>query len=105
MKNLHTYKEFLTESQIDKDAYTIHAMTACGQNAAQNFIDDYNIDSKKLVTYLRQNLNSPKKYEIRDLIKDPKSNNKLLKQFTNESVVNKDLAGPAETTDLFDSIK
>ncbi len=68
------------------DAVAIHTILATGQDSAQNFIDDNNIDSEKLVTYLRQNLNSAKKYDIRDLIKDPSSNKKLLSQFVKESV-------------------
>jgi hypothetical protein len=68
------------------DAVAIHTILSSGQDAAQNFIDDNNIDSEKLVAYLRQNLNSPKKYDIRDLIRDPNSNKKLLSQFVKESV-------------------
>lgn len=88
MKHLHTFEEFLNESAtneaVSQEAYRIHSITQCGQDAAQDFIDDNNIDSEKLITYLKQNINSPKKYDIRDLIKDPKSNKMLLKQFIKE---------------------
>ena len=80
MKHLHTFESFLNEA-VSQEAYSIHSITQCGQDAAQDFIDDNNIDSEKLITYLKQNVNSPKKYDIRDLIKDPKSNKMLLKQF------------------------
>lgn len=82
MKN---YIEFLNES-ITMDAVYIHQITGCGQNAAQYFIDDNNIDAKKLVDYVKKHKDSKEKYDIRDLIKDPKSNKKLLMQFVNESI-------------------
>jgi len=100
--SLQNYTQFIRESALiemmrldqesglyegsSTEAYRIHSITQCGQDAAQNFIDDYNIDSEKLIAYLKQNINSPKKYDIRDLIKDPKSNKMLLKQFTNEKI-------------------
>ena len=85
MKHIQTFEQFLNEA-VSQEAYRIHSITQCGQDAAQDFIDDNNIDSEKLITYLKQNVNSPKKYDIRDLIKDPKSNKMLLKQFTNEKI-------------------
>lgn len=88
MKIIPTFETFLHESRKSpsEDACTIHAILSTGQDKTQNFIDDNNINSEKIVDYLKQNLNSPKKYGIRDLIQDPKSNERLLKQFTNESV-------------------
>lgn len=81
-------REFLNES-LSMDAAQIHNITGSGQSAAQDFIDDNDIDSKKLVDYLIQYRNSAEKYDIRDLIKDPKSNKKLLQKFVNE--IHKDI--------------
>ena len=82
MKHIHTFESFLNEA-LSMDAVMIHNITGSGQVAAQDFIDDNNIDSKKLVDYLVQHRNSKEKYDIRDLIKDPKSNKKLLQKFVN----------------------
>ena len=93
MKHIHTFSSFLNEASesaiyegISQEAYAIHSVTQCGQDAAQNFIDDNNIDAKKLVDYVRQYSNSKEKYDIRDLIAKPDSNKKLLSQFVKESV-------------------
>lgn len=82
-------KRFTKESvneNITMDAAYIHQITDAGQAAAQNFIDDNNIDAEKLVAYLKQHKDSAEKYGIRDLIQRPDSNKKLLKQFVKESV-------------------
>jgi hypothetical protein len=71
---------------ISQEAALIHTITGSGQNGAQDFIDDNNIDAKKLVDYLVQHRNSKEKYDIRDLIKDPNSNKKLLQKFVKESI-------------------
>lgn len=71
---------------ITMDAAYIHQITNSGQAAAQDFIDDNNIDSAKLVSYLKQHKDSAEKYDIRDLIKNPDSNKKLLNQFIKESL-------------------
>ena len=39
MKYIHTFESFVTEG-ISQEAYSIHSVTQCGQDAAQNFIDD-----------------------------------------------------------------
>ena len=96
MKYIHTFESFVTEG-ISQEAYSIHSVTQCGQDAAQNFIDDNNIDAKKLADYVKQHSRSKEKYDVRDMIKDPKSNSMLLKQFIKESVVNEDFPGPGET--------
>ena len=69
---------------VSQEAYTVHSIIQCGQDSAQDFIDDNNIDAEKLVAYLKRYSNSKEKYDVRDLIKDPASNKKLLKQFLNE---------------------
>jgi hypothetical protein len=84
VKHIKTFESFLTES-VSLEAYMIHSITQCGQDAAQNFIDDNNIDAKKLADYVKQHSNSKEKYDVRDLIKEPASNKKLLGQFVNGS--------------------
>lgn len=84
MKN---YTDFLNE-KLSMDAVYIHQITGSGQDSAQNFIDDNNIDGEKLVAYLKKHKDSKEKYAIRDLIKDPSSNKKLLKQFLKGSSEN-----------------
>lgn len=72
--------------RISPEAVLIHNITGSGQNGAQDFIDDNNIDAEKLADYLVQHRNSKEKYDIRDLIKDPNSNKKLLQKFVKESI-------------------
>jgi len=93
MKHIQTFESFINEAKtevtnegVSQEAYTIHSIVQCGQDAAQNFIDDNNIDAKKLVDYVKQYSNSKEKYDIRDLIAKPDSNKKLLSQFVKESV-------------------
>jgi hypothetical protein len=71
---------------ISHEAYLIHNITGSGQDAAQYFIDDNKNDGKKLEDYLIQHRNSKEKYDIRDLISNPKSNKKLLQKFVKESL-------------------
>jgi hypothetical protein len=59
--------ESVKESSSE-DAYTIHRMTGCGQDAAQNFIDDNKIDASKLIKHLQKYPNSKEKYDARDVI-------------------------------------
>ena len=65
MKHIHTFESFLNE-RISDDAYLIHVMTGCGQDAAQNFIDDNGVSGKKLVDYLKNNPDN--KYDVKHYI-------------------------------------
>ena len=65
MKYLPTFENFLNEG-ISDEAIKIHAITGCGQNAAQDFIDDNRIRGEKLLDYLQRNPNS--KFDVRDYI-------------------------------------
>ena len=71
LKNLlkHNINEGVTP-----EAARIHSLTNCGQDAAQDFIDDNNIDATKLVTYLQQNkqANPTLVYDVRDYISGAK---------------------------------
>jgi chromosome segregation ATPase len=46
------------EEAISVDASYVHQITGCGQDAAQNFIDDNKIDGKKLADYVKQHRDS-----------------------------------------------
>ena len=59
--------ESVKEAASD-DAYTIHRMIGCGQDAAQNFIDDNKIDAAKLIKHLQRHPNSKERYDARDVI-------------------------------------
>ncbi len=65
MKHLHTFESFLNEG-ISDEAMKIHAITGCGQNAAQDFIDDNSISGEKLLDYLQKNPNS--KFDVKHYI-------------------------------------
>lgn len=67
MKHIQLFEEFINEG-LSMDAVYIHQITGCGQNSAQNFIDDNNIDSKKLADYVKQHKDSKEKYDVRDFI-------------------------------------
>jgi len=67
MKHIKLYRDFVNE-EISEEAVYIHQIIDCGQEAAQNFIDDNNIDPKKLVDYVKKNRDSKEKYEVRDII-------------------------------------
>jgi hypothetical protein len=56
--------------EVSDEAYTIHRFTSCGQNAAQDFIDDNNIDGEKLVKFLKKTDNEGlrNRYMVRDII-------------------------------------
>ncbi len=62
-------KSSLSEG-VSVEAAQLHAMTSCGQDAAQNFIDDNGLDAKKLVNYVQQGMrtNPTLKYDVRDYI-------------------------------------
>jgi hypothetical protein len=92
MKHIKLFEEFINEG-LSMEAVYIHQIIGCGQEGVQNFIDDNNIDAKKLADYVKQHKDSKEKYDVRDMIKDPNSNKKLLKQFLIEgSHVNEDLS-------------
>ena len=82
MKHVKLYEEF--NESVSMDAVYIHQITGCGQNAAQNFIDDNGIDSKKLAAYVKQHKDSKEKYDVRDMISGSQPNPRLMKQFLNE---------------------
>ena len=85
-------RNLIKEANISQEAHTIHVITRCGQDAAQNFIDDNKLDGKKLADYVRQHSNSKEKYDVRDIIAgtgvgaNVSFKNRFLKQFK-ESVV------------------
>ena len=76
---------------VSVEAAQLHAMTNCGQDAAQNFIDDNGLDAKKLVDYVKQGMrtNPTLKYDVRDYISGGKGTvggeknlrDKFIKQF------------------------
>ena len=61
-------RNLIKEASVSQEAYIIHTITQCGQDAAQNFIDDNKLDGKKLAAYVKQHSNSKEKYDVRDLI-------------------------------------
>jgi len=83
--------QILNEGSPSPEAAQIHSITGCGQDAAQDFINDNGIDAKKLVTYLQQNVrtNPTLKYDARDYISGAKGTvggeknlrDKFIKQF------------------------
>ena len=85
-------RNLIKEANISQEAHTIHVITRCGQDAAQNFIDDNKLDGKKLAAYVRQHSNSKEKYDVRDIIAgtgvgaNVSFKNRFLKQFK-ESVI------------------
>jgi len=88
-KKLKSWKYKLISGSIDEalsmDAVYIHQITGSGQDSAQNFIDDNNIDSAKLVAFLKRHKDSKEKYDVRDMINGTNKNKRFMKQFVNES--------------------
>jgi hypothetical protein len=73
--------------EVSDAAYTIHRFTDCGQNAAQDFIDDNNIDAEKLIKYLKKTDNEGlrNRYMVRDIIggkTDKNAKQKFIKSFS-----------------------
>lgn len=104
MKHVKMYEEF--NESVSMDAVYIHQITGCGQNAAQNFIDDNGIDSKKLAAYVKQHRDSKEKYDVRDMISGSQPNPRLMKQFLNEQKTgasNLEMIGPG-VDELLDAI-
>ncbi len=99
-KKLHKqYKDYgyswLGESVnegISDEAVYIHQITGSGQAGAQDFIDDNNIDAKKLADYVKHNRNTAEIYNVRDIIAgtgvgaNKSFVKRFIKQFLNESV-------------------
>lgn len=84
MKHIKLFEEFLNE-RLSMEAVYIHQITGCGQDSAQNFIDDNNIDGKKLADYVKHYKDSKEKYQVRDMINGTNKNKRFLSQFVNES--------------------
>jgi hypothetical protein len=78
--------------KISMDAVYIHSITGSGQDAAQNFIDDNNINGTKLADYVKQNRNTIEKYNVRDIIAgtgvgtNKSYRKRFIKQFLNEEL-------------------
>jgi hypothetical protein len=83
--------ESVNEGISDEAAY-IHQITGSGQAAAQDFIDDNNIDAKKLADYVKNNRNTAEIYNVRDIIAgtgvgaNKSFMKRFIKQFLNESL-------------------
>lgn len=62
------------DEAVSPEAARLHAMTGCGQDAAQDFIDENGLDGRKLADYVQQNIrtNSTLKYDVRDYISGTK---------------------------------
>lgn len=69
-EELKAVKKSSLNENISPEAAALHAMTSCGQDAAQDFIDDNGLDAKKLVDYVKQGIrtNPTLKYDVRDYI-------------------------------------
>ena len=66
MKKISTFEEFVNESNSNQ-AYSLHRMTSCGQNAAQNFIENNpNVDIDKLINDLSRKIVSA--FMVKDII-------------------------------------
>lgn len=78
--------ESATNESLSDEAITLHAMLRCGQDSAQDFIDDNGIDPKKLMEYIR--VNPDKKIDVKDYICGTSgtvgSNKGLLQRFIKE---------------------
>ena len=83
-------KDLMLEN-ISPEAAQLHAMVNCGQDAAQDFFDEFNIDGKKLVDYVKKNLRTTPvvRYNVRDYVSGAKGTvggeknlrDKFIKQF------------------------
>jgi len=88
MKNL--------KENISQEAATIHTMLQTGQQKAQDFIDDNNVDVKKLIDYIKQYKGEPREIIIKDIITGNVGNYnpESLKQFKNmflKKITNKNM--------------
>jgi|GEM_PF-1490752 len=88
MKYIKLFEEFTNEG-ISMDAVLIHQIIGSGQDATQNFIDDNDIDSKKLSDYVKKHKDHKEKYDVRDVIAgtgvgaNKSFTKRFLKQFLN----------------------
>jgi hypothetical protein len=86
MKKTKLFEEFVNEN-VSMDAVTINITIGSGQNAIQDFIDDNNIDSKKLLSYVIDNKDNKERYAVRDHIEgtglgaNKKLRDKFIKRF------------------------
>ena len=102
MKNL--------KENISQEAAVIHAMLQTGQQSAQDFIDNNNVDAKKLIDYIKQYKGEPRENIIKDVITgnvrdyNPQSlkafKSMFLKKITNESMKINELGGPVPKADI-----
>jgi hypothetical protein len=67
MKKIKLYEEFTNEN-LSMNAVTINITVGAGQDVIQNFMDDNNIDSKKLLAYVIKNKDNKERYDVRDYI-------------------------------------
>jgi hypothetical protein len=69
-KIIHEEVKAALSEAASPEAARLHAMTGCGQDAAQDFIDENGLDGRKLADYVQQNMrtNSTLKYDVRDYI-------------------------------------
>jgi len=66
IKQLNNMKNL--KEEISQEAAIVHAMLQTGQQAAQEFIDNNNVDAKKLIDYIEQYKDEPRKVIIKDII-------------------------------------
>jgi len=71
VKHLKLYEEFIAE-QVSPEALYIHNIVGSGQNATQDFIDEFSIDGKKLADYVKAQKGTKEIYDIRDYISGAK---------------------------------
>ena len=67
MKKTKLFAEFVNKN-LSMDAVTINITVGAGQDAIQNFMNDNNIDSKKLLAYVIKNKDNKERYDVRDYI-------------------------------------
>ena len=70
----------LSES-ISREAVYIHQITDAGQQAIQDFIDEYRIDAKRLADYVASIRDTAKRYMVRDMISGTGTNPQTRKRF------------------------
>lgn len=93
MKHIKLFEDFIKESSSE-EAYSIHSITGNGQDKVQNFIDDNDIDGKKLADWIKSQIhrNPKERYDLRDIINgtgigaNKSTVKKFIKQFIKESV-------------------
>jgi hypothetical protein len=58
-----------TNEALSMDAVYIHQIIGAGQDVIQDFIDDNNIDGKKLADYVKAHRDSKEQYDVHDMIR------------------------------------